>query len=512
MDTASWQAARLIPVAGIRGQEEQEARATSSFLAVLRAVPDLAYALFVELGAPKGRIETFTEVRLSDAAGKSSRPDGAVVMSRGSRAWSALIEVKTGTAELTVEQTNRYLDLAREHGFAAVVTISNEITATPTDSPVDFDKRKTKKVDLYHLSWWRILTTAIVQHRHRGITDPDQAWILGELIAYLDHENSGASGFRDMGSQWVTVRDGARQGTLRAGEGTHSVVTHWEQYIDYLALGLSQDLGGAVEAVRPKKQTLAERLAARTKELIDEGKLTGAIRIPDAAADMTLMADLRARQVTTSAEVTAPRDGARQLTRVNWLVRQLADAPSDVRLTAFFKGVRSTSSVLLAEARERPASLLSADDPRREIRSFEVAVSRSLGMKNGRVKGSFVADTRQQLIDFYGDVLQNVHAWQPAPRRLPATPRPVEVSPQPDPPPFAAASEREVGEGRLPYDDEPSEADATAATVDGFTQVSEPASAPEFGSAASEPCPCASSEPATARGNSVAHDPLDYGV
>ena len=61
-----------------------------------------------------------------------------------------------------------------------------------------------------------ILTEAIDQHRHRGITDPDQAWLLGELIAYLDHDKSGASGFEDLGEKWVAVRDGARAQTLRA--------------------------------------------------------------------------------------------------------------------------------------------------------------------------------------------------------------------------------------------------------------------------------------------------------
>ena len=40
------------------------------------------------------------------------------------------------------------------------------------------------------------MTTAVMQHRYHGVSDPDQAWILGELIAYLDHENSGASGFQ----------------------------------------------------------------------------------------------------------------------------------------------------------------------------------------------------------------------------------------------------------------------------------------------------------------------------
>jgi hypothetical protein len=51
-----WHPARLIPTVGIRGQEEQEKRATSSLLAVMRAVPDFGHALLKGLGAPKGRI------------------------------------------------------------------------------------------------------------------------------------------------------------------------------------------------------------------------------------------------------------------------------------------------------------------------------------------------------------------------------------------------------------------------------------------------------------------------
>jgi hypothetical protein len=54
-----WHPARLIPAIGIRGQEEQEKRATSSLLAVMRAVPEFGYALLGPLGAPKGRVATF---------------------------------------------------------------------------------------------------------------------------------------------------------------------------------------------------------------------------------------------------------------------------------------------------------------------------------------------------------------------------------------------------------------------------------------------------------------------
>src|SRR5918999_3335721 len=201
-----WHPARLIPAVGIRGQEEQEKRATSSLLAVMRAVPEFGHALVGPLGAPKGRMSTYAEVQLKDAAGKTHIPDGAIVVERGKTQWRCLVEVKTGTAELKPEQVNRYLDMAREHGFDAVWTISNQITSAPTDSPVDVDRRKLRSVALVHRSWWRIITEAIVRHRHRGVSDPDQAWILGELIAYMDHEASGAGGFRDMGEKWVGVR------------------------------------------------------------------------------------------------------------------------------------------------------------------------------------------------------------------------------------------------------------------------------------------------------------------
>src|SRR3954464_6346447 len=104
INTTEWHPARLIPTAGIRGQEEQERRATSTLLAVMRAVPEFGHALLKDLGAPKGKIATFAEVRFKDGDGKVSIPDGAIVVERGKMRWCCLVEVKTGAAELTSEQ------------------------------------------------------------------------------------------------------------------------------------------------------------------------------------------------------------------------------------------------------------------------------------------------------------------------------------------------------------------------------------------------------------------------
>jgi len=211
-----WTPARLLPTAGIRNQKEQERRAALALLAVMSAVPDFCHALLSQMKAPKGAISTFTELRFRDGDDKLHIPDGAVVVERGKTRWSCLVEIKTGNAALEPEQVSRYLDLAREHGFDGLLTISNEIRSDPKTLPYAVDKRKLRGLTVYHLSWWRVLTEAIVQHRFRGIDDPDQAWILNELIRYLDDDRSGASGFEGMGAEWVRVRESARNQTLRA--------------------------------------------------------------------------------------------------------------------------------------------------------------------------------------------------------------------------------------------------------------------------------------------------------
>jgi hypothetical protein len=69
-----WRRARLIPTTGIGGQDEQEQRATSSLLAVMSAVPQFGRAILDHLGAPGGRLSTYTEIRFVDADTNVSIP------------------------------------------------------------------------------------------------------------------------------------------------------------------------------------------------------------------------------------------------------------------------------------------------------------------------------------------------------------------------------------------------------------------------------------------------------
>jgi hypothetical protein len=103
-----WNVARLIPTSGINGAEEQERRATSALLAVMSSVKEYGRIVTGRMGAPAGMLETFIEVpfRLGD---KKVFPDGLIRVKRGSKVWTALVEVKTGNNELQREQLENYL-------------------------------------------------------------------------------------------------------------------------------------------------------------------------------------------------------------------------------------------------------------------------------------------------------------------------------------------------------------------------------------------------------------------
>lgn len=414
MAEETWHEARLIPTSGISGAEEQERRATSALLAVVTAVREFGRGLTQTLGAPAGAIQAFIEVpfMLGD---KRCYPDGLIRVTRGQRTWTALVEVKTGTNQLAAEQLENYLDIAREQAFDALITISNEIPPSAGQHPTAVDKRKLRKVSMHHLSWSQILAEAVVQKEHRGVADPDQAWILGELIRYLEHPRSGALEFEDMGPSWVPVRDAVTARTLRQSDkGVVDVAARFDALLRYVSLRLGRTLGIEVVPAISRREAAepALRTAALVDSLVQDGRLSGAIRIPNAVAPLHVDVDLRANRVTCHVDVEAPREG-RPTTRVNWLVRQLKTAPDAVRLEASAMHARGPGATdLLKAVRDDPTLLI--QDPKREIRSFRIALSSPLGSKRGRGRGAAIDSVLDAVDTFYGDVLQHLRAWTAA--------------------------------------------------------------------------------------------------
>jgi len=414
----AWHAARLIPTSGISGFEEQERRATSALLAVMSSVKEFSRTLLGALGAPSGVVETYIEVPFK-LGEKAWRPDGLIRVTRGSKSWTALVEVKTGKNLLATDQLEAYLDIAREQGFDALVTISNEIPPNPTQHPTQVDRRKLKKVALHHWSWSDVLSTAVMQKEHRGVSDPDQAWILGELIRYLEHPKSGALEFDNMGADWVPVREAVHAGTLRASDKTvHDVTARFDALLRYAALHLGRQLGTDVTHQLSRKEQADPSLRAQAlaASLVQHGTLTGTIRIPNTVGAIEITADLRSSKLTYHLDIEAPKTG-KPATRVNWLVRQLKAAPNSLRLEAFTLNQRGAGAAeLLSAVREDPAVLVL--DPAREMRAFRVASVLPMGTKRGRGRGAFIDSALDGLDTFYEDVVQHLKAWSAAPPKM----------------------------------------------------------------------------------------------
>ena len=413
-----WHEARLIPTSGINGPEEQERRATSALLAVMTSVREFGRVMTQPLGAPAGHIQTYIEVPFT--LGESRiYPDGLLRVTRGSKTWTALVEVKTSTNELKTQQLENYLDVAKEQGFDALITISNEIPAIAGQHPTAVDKRKIKKVALHHLSWTQVLSEAIVQKEHRGVADPDQAWILGELIRYLEHHRSGALEFNDMGPSWVAVRDGVSAGTLRSTDkASVMVASRFDALLRYASLKLGRQLGTEVVPALTRKELDEPALRTQTMaaSLAASGTLQGAIRIPNAIGPLVVNVDLRANKVTCFVDIEAPKEG-RPATRVNWLIRQLKHAPDGLRVEAFQMHSRGAgTAALLKDVRENPSVLI--DDPKRDLRAFRIALIAPTGPKRGTGRGSFIDSVVGAVNTFYGDVIQHLKSWTATPPKL----------------------------------------------------------------------------------------------
>lgn len=418
MSDSTWQQARLIPTSGINGAQEQERRATSALLAVMSAVKEFGRSLTKSLGAPAGEIETFIEVDF-DLDGKKVIPDGLIRVTRGMRTWTALVEVKTGRNNLQTEQLENYLEVARRHEIQALLTVSNETPIATGVHPTKVDRRKLRHVGMHHLAWSEVLALAVLEKEHRGVADPDQAYILGELIRYLEHPRSGALEFDDMSSAWVPVRNAVADGTLRSNNpAAAEVAERFDALLRFTALQLSTRLGtdAVVAYTRKEAADPASRTARHVANIVNHGLLEGAVRIPNTVGPLRILVDLRARQVVCSVDVDAPKEG-RPTTKVSWLVRQLKAASEKTRIECNVLNQRGEgASELLGKVRDHPDSLVL--DPTKTIRAFTIALHSTMGVKTGRGQGTFIDGFLASVDTFYGDVLQGLKAWSAKPPRL----------------------------------------------------------------------------------------------
>ncbi|MGX1313331.1 stress response protein SCP2 [Streptomyces calvus] len=414
-ENESWKQSRLFPVSVLKSDRDRETRATSVLLSVMAQIPEFGRRLTAAFGAPAGRMETFTEVSLPHGD-TPRRPDGVIRVERAGKLWTALVETKTNGNALKAEQVQAYMDIAARRGYEAVITLSNDVALE--GSPlvdVRIDGRRKHKVALWHLSWAEVVHQAQLLIRHEGVGNMAHAWLLQELLHYLQHENSGCHGFQNMGSAWVPVRKGIDDETLCQGDPRAlEVVESWERLIRQVCLGLGGELGQKVLPVQRSRRGTdpGARRSLMADRLCLEGRLQAELRIEGTPGILAINADLRTGKLRTSVDIPAPEQGY-PLTWAKRLVRRLAEAPADLHIETLVEGEAGGPRGTLERLRPEPADLLPKNGT--QITGFRLSLFKGMGSSRGNAETGFIRSVDDAVHRFYGTVV--THLDRPAPRR-----------------------------------------------------------------------------------------------
>ncbi|MFE6662894.1 TerD family protein [Streptomyces sp. NPDC057697] len=411
----AWREARLFPASALKSDRERETRATSVVLSVMAQVPEFGRRLTAAFGAPAGRMETFTEVSFPHGE-TPRRPDGVIRVERAGKLWTALVETKTNGSALRADQVQAYMDIAARRGYEAVITLSNDV-ALEGSSLVDvrIDGRRKHKVALRHLSWAEVAHQAQMLIRHEGVGNAAHAWLLQELLHYLQHENSGCHGFQNMGAAWVPVRRGIDDETLCQGDPRAlEVIENWERLVRQVCLRLGGELGQKVLPVQRAKRGADPRV--RRAELADQlcavGRLHAVIRIEGTPGLLAITADLRTGKLRTSIEVPAPESGY-PLSKAKRLIRQLAAAPADLHIETLVEGDAPGPRGTLERLRPEPADILPKDGT--QITGFRLSLFKGMGSGRGNAESGFIRSVDAAVDRFHAAVVVLLETQ--APRR-----------------------------------------------------------------------------------------------
>ncbi|GHC72052.1 stress response protein, TerZ- and CABP1 [Streptomyces flavofungini] len=417
-ENESWKEAKLFPVSALKSDRDRETRATSVLLSVMAQIPEFGRRLTAAFGAPAGRMETFAEVTLPHGE-TPRRPDGVIRVERAGKLWTALVETKTNGNALKPEQVQAYMDIATRRGYEAVITLSNDVALE--GSPlvdVRIDGRRKHKVALWHLSWAEVTHQAQMLIRHEGVGNMAHAWLLQELLRYLQHENSGCHGFQNMGAAWVPVRNGIDTETLCQGDQRAlDVVESWERLIRQVCLGLGGELGQRVLPVQRSKRGTdpGARRSRLADQLCLEGRLQSELRIEGTPGILAITADLRTGRLRTSIEIPAPELGY-PLSWAKRLVRRLAEAPADLHIETLVQGEAGGPRGTLERLRPEPGDMLPKNGT--QITGFRLSLFKGMGSGRGNAESGFITSVNDAVHRFYTTVV--AHLDGPA-RRTPPT-------------------------------------------------------------------------------------------
>ena len=414
--------ARLFPVVKTA---ESEMRATSALLSTLRSVKEFSQTIIKIANGPTGatrKIECYVEVTMeaTNLDREESRLDGVIISSRGQDTWVALLEVKTSTNKLDQEQFDKYLDLARDNDFNAIITISNQPAQTNNRPPLNV-KYRGSKICITHLSWERILREAQLLIRQDSVEDTDQQQILKEWIRYLLNPKAKIMSDHVVGDYWQDILKAASNERLKSSrDKLEQFVRGWVGFLRFQTFRLRAKLGGNVDIKLKLKEQKDSSLYIKrlVDECLNDGDLSSSIQISHAAAPIDVTFKLDSRKILFSVSLKPPKDKDRRK-QIIWLrneqLKNIREPLPGLLLVVEWKFRDIYTEINVTDAiedRKNIENAIQIDNIGNdiEIRYFRIEWSTDIARKKSEVFSS-IGDNMEE---FYRAVVQNLKVYIPS--------------------------------------------------------------------------------------------------
>jgi len=413
------QPARLIPQSSSKADE---GALTSMFLSSMRLIKEYRDGLFKEFGLKKSRkTYYYTEAHFPEID-KDSRVDGLIIVTQSNKIIdAAFFEMKSKNNVLENPQIEKYIKLAQNLKMDKLITVSNEFVPDPTHSPTRIKPPKNFK--LLHFSWTYLMTQGqlLLFDNDENIEDEDQIEIMREALHYLEHADSGTTGYTEMKDGWRDLTQAVSKKKFINKNDPHvqqAVLSWYEQEKD-MALLLSRKLGVLVKASTRKADSLQKDAIL----LSDKYQINSVLNIKDAISKIKINADFERKSVMMSISITPPLDKGSKA-RITWLTRQLENCskkePSifeiiqeNICIDMDIKNARTDIRIELNELHE----LLDRSNGG-EIQEFNIVLVNNFKGKFESKKG-FVVEIENMLLDYYQGIVQHVSTWiKPAPKLI----------------------------------------------------------------------------------------------
>lgn len=404
-------------------ESNKEMRATSTFLSVIRAVPELLDNLIASIGIrinDRTTLQAYTEVMPAKGSDGKYRPDGLLYV-KNKNTWSCFVETKVGKSELDKSQIENYVRMARQNNVDAVLTISNQFTARIEQSPIELNRKTLGKIALLHVSWREILSKSDALLTTEGVLDREKRFLLEEFVRFLRDQAVGNTAFAMMPEGWGELNDrvAARAKINLRDPVLDNVAAALQQQYSEMAIILTEHLGVQckLKLSRTEEKERSKWTERIRKNISNKGISRATFFIPGAAADLEAQVDIARSAISFSIEVDrlAPRKTA--YGKAAWVLNQLPSENRGDLLLSIRWNTRAKN--LDVRASDLNPETFKGLDHSSEVKS--IAVRKVISDQSKfQSRKKFITQIEEELVCFYDDAVQHLKPYilkAPSPRK-----------------------------------------------------------------------------------------------